>query len=401
MKYKDILKMKDTYNPNAQFPCIELLLKGLAKISFINKTAFEYGLYAHFSNYLKYICLKLYYRKLQEMNDDDIILTIYESFAVLLKKLGIATAIDFQSKQITINEKLILSDADIQLLLTGKEQLIKNHYIKKIHLSYCYIMNCFDKEEKFKTPLALYFFKLIIYTKQLEHISFKEKIKPEFPEVFYTDLGQLAFELFNKPNYLDTVVDKKTNLFLDIGCGNGNILDTILEINKKVKVYGIERQTVVATKLINKYKGYSNIEIINNDIQNITFNHKFDMINMSYMLFYLNLDEQKILFEAISKLLSSDGNLVICQYFPNIENFQMRMAISEKSWNRIDRFKFKIINDILHSEVLLNDSLVDFNHAIRFDEFESMITLSGFYIKEIHKADNNFYSFYITLSKNT
>ncbi len=113
----------------------------------------------------------------------------------------------------------------------------------------------------------------------------------------------------------------------------------------------------------------------------------------------MSIEDQKALFTKLYDILDENGSIIICQYFPSIENIQSSIAIKDKKWNKIERYKFKISNSILYSEVLLNDSLSDFNRALRFNEFEKIIEETNFRIEEIHKADNNYYSFYFTLTK--
>ena len=395
MKYEDIIKVKKNYNKNERFKIEEFVLKLLSKFYRTNKIVFEYSLYAHFVEYLKYICLKIYYKNLNVYVKDKI---IFKAYASLAENLNMTSSVDYNNKVINLKKEFILTHEEQQKIL--KDEIAKsNQMIKRMYKSYHFIVTSQKNRKLFKTATANYMYYLIIYTRELENISLQNKVDPTFDETFYTDLGEVAFKLFNKPNFQKVISKIQSNNILDIGCGNGNFIDTFLENNEKSNVVGVERQNIVCERLKEKYKNIENTQIINDDIKNVVLNTKFDVINISYMLFYLSSQEQYSLIKTISSLLAEEGKVIICQYFPDIEDIQMKIAMEDNKWNKIDRYKFKISNAILYAEVLLNDSLSHFNHASRFDEFCDIVKNANLHINEINKADNNYYSFYIILSK--
>ena len=68
---------------------------------------------------------------------------------------------------------------------------------------------------------------------------------------------------------------KKNKTILEIGPGYGNLTKNIANMNPK-KIYAIEKDEKLAVFLKNIFKGYENINIINNDIFNIIENNNFE-----------------------------------------------------------------------------------------------------------------------------
>lgn len=390
MDYKDIISKKNSYDKLEKFTILEILMKLLSKLYKLNKVIFEYALYANFVDYLKYICLKVYHenREIKEADPQ-----IFRAFASLMDNLKMTEYIDFDNKVLKLKAEFVQSGESLE------KEVKFSSYIRKLYKSYRFIIERQEETELFKTPTAKYIYYLIVYTRELEKINLGKKISPSFHESFYTDLGEVAFKLFNKPNYKKILPDLKVGNILDVGCGNGNFIDTYLEYNSSTIIYGVERQVQVCNKLNEKYQRILNVKIINEDVTQLKIQNKFDIANISYMLFYLSKEQQEDLLSSLHDLLSENGKITICQYFPNIEDIQMRIAINDRRWSKIDRYKFKISNAILYSEVLLNDGLSDFDHASRFDEFCEIINKAGLMIESIEKADNNYYSFYFVLSK--
>lgn len=394
MKYKKIISMNNCYNKHEDFSLLEFLMKGIAKFYMLNQVTFECSLYAHFIDYLRYICLKLYYTN-SDCNTKEH--AIFLSYAALVENLNMVQNIDYQNKIINLKNEYQLTRKNIKKFFNGEYK--GNRSINRIYNSYNFIVKRQNDTSLFKTATAKYIYYLIRYTRELEFVLIEKKISPIFNETFYTDLGEIAFNLFNKANFIEILPRLKVNNILDIGCGNGNFIDAFLEHNKSSNVYGVERQSKVCKKLYEKYKQVRNVKIINDDVKNVKFNIKFDLINISYMLFYLSTEEQKKMLRTLRTLLTPDGKIIVCQYFPDIEDIQMRIAIDDNNWGKIDRYKFQISNAILYAEVLLNDSLSDFNHASRFDEFKEIIGHAKLFIEDVEKADNNYYSFYFMLSQ--
>ncbi len=401
MKYEIIADMKNTYDYNEDFWLLNRILGVISQLNSVNNTAFEISLYYNIMNYLRYINIVIYYNNFvnnhASYNGNN---SIFNSYYMLLKFLDMIDYCDFDRKIIMLQNEFRLNSSDKELI--GQSNLNKhfeNDNMNKLYRSYSYFNKIIKDENKFKTPTSKYVFYLLKYTIQLEKISFISKVRPSFSELFYTDLGEIAFELFNKPNFIKAIEKKKLKYILDIGCGNGNFIDLFLANYNDITVFGVERQVKVCLILNKKYSDFKNVIIINDNINNLIFDIKFDLINISYMLFYMSIEDQKALFTKLYDILDENGSIIICQYFPSIENIQSSIAIKDKKWNKIERYKFKISNSILYSEVLLNDSLSDFNRALRFNEFEKIIEETNFRIEEIHKADNNYYSFYFTLTK--
>ncbi len=392
MKYTEIINKNDKYDKSENFALLDAIMKQTNKIYKTNKTIFEYSLFANFIDYLRFISLKIYYNNKDNKNVDP---KIFRAFAEMADYLEIVDRIDYKTNKIILKDEFIPKSG----IVTYDKNNFGGKKVAKLYKSYRYIIDKLKTKKQFKTPTSMYIYHLIRYTAELEKLTYSNKISPSFHESFYTDLGESVFKLFNKPNYARLLPELKTENILDIGCGNGNFIDTYLEHDPSSNIYGVERQDKVAEKLKKKYQNVSNVTIINEDITRVKIEQKFDIINMSYMLFYLPKEQQQQLLSSVHDLLSDDGKVTICQYFPNIEDIQMRMSKNDNKWGKIDRYIFKISNSILYSEILLNDCLTDFNHACRFDEFLEIIENAGLVIESVEKADNNYYSFYFLLTR--
>ncbi|HCC94215.1 MAG TPA: hypothetical protein DEQ26_07785 [Flavobacteriaceae bacterium] len=347
---------------------------------------FEYGLYARMKNFICIVCIKIYENEILGSEIDLSLLKenrIYHAYLDLLRNL-----------------EMLEESSEIYSRIKLKEIYVgKNRKLSSIWQDYHYVKDLLSQPELFKTPISRYIKFLIRYIIELENISLLNKTEASLSDDFYSDLGEEAFSLFNSKNYTLALKDCISQRILDVGCGNGNFIDYFIINNGFTNIVGIEKQEIVCEHIKNKYSEFPNIRIIQGDVMDIELNERFDLVNMSYMLFYLSHNEQKRLFEKLYYLLDDSGQIVFCQYFPHIESIQIEIAKQYSNWNYVDKYKFSISQNILYAEVLLNESLMVFKNAVRFPEFLLLLSETGFCIRQIYPADNNFYSFYFCLSK--
>ncbi|MFE7696869.1 class I SAM-dependent methyltransferase [Bacillus tropicus] len=407
MQYSLLMSKYQSHSPNKRYKLPEKsirinILVQLSKIVGIRDTPlFQLLLFSKVKNYIRFIVLRKMYENfdnVQGMSKGNMHHNIFHSFMDLGIQLGM---ISQKENVYTLNQEYLLAIKDRNSLVKLEE---KNYskIINKIQSDYKFIERVINTEHNtilgkiMKKLDFVYIKEVLTYLKEINEMDFFKQIAPSFSEDFYTDLGELAFNIYTKEIYAAFISQKQFKSLLDIGCGNGNFIDIHLRSDVK-QIVGVERQKKVFEKLQTKYKDKSNVVIHNEDIINLSFDCKFDMINMSYMLFYLTQDEKEELFKKLKEVLHRDGSIIICQYYPNFEVYQELIAKHNKDWNLISRFKYDICNSILQAEVVLNNMLIDFAQAEQWNLFLPLLDSCGFEVSEIAPADDTYYSYFITI----
>ena len=138
--------------------------------------------------------------------------------------------------------------------------------------------------------------------------------------------------------------------FLDIGCGNGWVVRKVNDLENCIKSVGIDG----AENMINKANSLSpNLEYIQDDLDNLNYNEKFDVIFSMEVLYYLK-DPLKTLKHIYSKMINDNGFFImgIDHYLENKPSLSwpkdldlnlQTLTISE--WvNLVNRAGFKNVN---------------------------------------------------------
>ncbi|ENH97257.1 type 12 methyltransferase [Gracilibacillus halophilus YIM-C55.5] len=407
MEYELLLDQSKSYSEDKTNNSLEnsLRIKLLVRASEIlgirDTPLFQLLLFSKVKNYIRFIVL----RKIYEMFPDVLNIkqenkheNIFNSFMELGIQLDMIT---LNTYTYSLNENYLLKEKARHNVIHYEYQN-DNQAINEILHDYHFIEDAINASSNqtlskiMKKKDYVYIKEVLKYIQEINQLDFHQQISPSFSEDFYTDLGELAFNIYTKDNYQSFISQKQYSSILDIGCGNGNYID--VHLNDGIpNIVGVERQERVFEKLKTKYKANSNIVIYNDDIMNLSFHEKFDMINMSYMLFYLTEDEKENLFMKLKHILNNEGAIIICQYYPDFEIYQELIAKHNKSWDFISRFKYDICNSILRAEVVLNNMLVDFEKAEQWDPFLNLLDNCGFEVSEISPADDNYYSYFITI----
>ncbi|MBJ8119666.1 MULTISPECIES: class I SAM-dependent methyltransferase [Bacillus] len=407
MQYSLLMSKYQSYSPNKRYKLPEKsirinILVRLSKIVGIRDTPLlQLLLFSKVKNYIRFIVLRKVYENfdnVQAMIRGNMHHNIFHSFMDLGIQLGM---ISQKENVYTLNQEYLLAVKSRNSLVEFEDENY-SEIVNKIQSDYKFIERVINEEHN--TTLGkimgkldyIYIKEVLTYLQEINELDFFKQIAPSFSEDFYTDLGELAFNIYTKENYAAFISQKQFKSILDIGCGNGNFIDVHLRSDDK-QIVGVERQKKVFEKLQTKYKDKSNVVIHNEDIINLSFDCKFDMINMSYMLFYLTQDEKEELFKKLKEILHRDGSIIICQYYPNFEVYQELIAKHNKDWNLISRFKYDICNSILQAEVVLNNMLIDFAQAEQWNLFLPLLDSCGFEVSEIAPADDTYYSYFITI----
>lgn len=404
MKYSQIIEHQEKQRKSGRYQShvIQILITFSKFLSHRHPAFYEIQLYSKVRNFLRYICLYIYWSNQASLDDPSVQLEwqIDRSYQALLAKLEM---IEKEDKLIFLKNYEIDKSEQQNFL---REQCGRNKHINKLIKDYVEVSQIVQEEQlSVKRRLLLnddrftYVKEIIKYLLELKSIKLTQKITPSFSENFYTDLGELAFDLYTKKSYLNILKQLSCQTILDIGCGNGNYLSLFSEIFPNAWIIGVERQTGICEKLEKKYSAQKNIQIVNEDITHLNLNQTLDLVNISYMLFYLDQASQVHLFRQLHQLLDENGYIIVCQYYPHFESEQEIISRYRKDWTRVNRFKYAVANDILYAEVLLNDSIHHFHQAERFVDFKALLSQEGFLIDQIVPADDTYYSYFLMIKK--
>lgn len=405
MEYKEVLREieSNNYSGNYNDFIMDVIIKVANCLNTMSCGTYEIRIFSKMKNYIRYIAIYIYIKNIEVLNgknNTNIIKNIYHSYRDLLLKIGL---IENTKDNIVFKEEFKIQSSDYNRVINCED--VSNETIKNIIQDYKEVFNILSPKEGIKLGKILedkrfrYIKEIVRYLYELRDIKFDSKIAPSFEEDFYTNLGELAFNLYTKPAYINVLKEIECKSILDIGCGNGNFIDLFCEQYSNSKIIGVERQNKVYQKLTKKYNGKNNVVILNEDVLDIILNEEIDLVNISYMLFYLSFEQKIEIFKTLSILLSKNGKIIVCQYYPKFEEKQEVISRHLGTWNLINKFKYSVANNILYAEVLLNDALRDFNQAEDFKEFEMILKETGLQIEKIYPADETYYSYFILITR--
>jgi len=110
---------------------------------------------------------------------------------------------------------------------------------------------------------------------------------------------------------------------LDVGCGDGRNIRTILE--RTDKVVGLDKDSVAVQNATKKLEQFPNIKIVNADAVSMPFdNSSFDVVTVIGLMENLDNDKVNVLKEC-ARVLSENGKVMIMAY--NEDAFEERMKI--------------------------------------------------------------------------
>jgi SAM-dependent methyltransferase len=429
------------YTPMSKIPlALESALFILTEILPKNKIRFEIEFYLKLNNALRIIALfcleknglREYMNSKDWVNLSDISdydQRILNCFADLSHRLGIFEKHnDFYRISPKYTELLSIDCAYlIQRVLADNCQLIKqridrHEYCKElidfidIYLLICFrngntvshnVLNMFKLDTRWKYLIESQAYDIQLemaeYTFELLNISLKTKTKSTREQSFYTKLGQQALEQLIKENFIELIENLKQqyqiNTILDVGCGYGNHLEIFAQMGGFRDIYGIEYQTEVCKKLEQKFHNYPEVKIFNGNIFDLVISEKVDLIFLNYVLFYFSKVDKLRLFNQLNKLLSKNGVIVLCQYYSKIESIQKNIARFHQDLSIKKQIELYFSNNVLYSEVLLNESLDVFQASEQWDEFLQLLNQTNMEVRYLTNADNFYYSLFIVIEK--
>lgn len=236
---------------------------------------------------------------------------------------------------------------------------------------------------------------------ELARLDLRGKIAFSQPETFFTEMGRRAFRQFIKSSFEKTIseLSDSTNIrrVLDVGCGHGDHIDALANMHRFEKVFGIERQKNVATTTSQRFCGQDGIEILNGDALELHLNSSVDLILLNYVTFYFSESAKDKLFAKLAGLLSSNGRIVLCQYFPRIEHLQKALCLARREFSFQKKSEMFFGNRTIYAEILLNDALATFQSVDRWEELLSRLKSHGLKVTHLTNADPFYYSLFVVI----
>ena len=239
---------------------------------------------------------------------------------------------------------------------------------------------------------------------ELRKLKLGTKIKSIFDGSYYTGSGESAFRNFTRPKFvkiLETVAGNKTDFnALDIGCGYGDYIEALLEVNKNASVTGIELQPEVAKSTQQRFSKVEKVTILPSNVFEHHTERKYNIVLLNYVLFYFSTSDKHQLFSKINAMLADDGVVLVCQYFPLIEPLKHSLAKREGNYGLANQIEQYYSNKILYANTLWNDAVDTFVQSEQWGEFRQIAGECGFKVEALTYADKFYYSLFILLKKN-
>jgi 2-polyprenyl-3-methyl-5-hydroxy-6-metoxy-1,4-benzoquinol methylase len=113
---------------------------------------------------------------------------------------------------------------------------------------------------------------------------------------------------YRRYEYALTVI-KSNELCGDFACGTG--YGSVMLAKKAQKVVGADINNEVITAIKERYKKVNNVEFINDDLLNISFNNEFDNVISFETIEHFPEDKILSLLQNFNKSLKSKGKLII------------------------------------------------------------------------------------------
>ncbi|RPH34246.1 MAG: class I SAM-dependent methyltransferase [Bacteroidales bacterium] len=385
---------KNYLNNSRSFETLIGLLSGIIPFTLAGR---KLSFYNMFLDFLRAICLKVISNNQNHWQE---LMVTGSDFAQLLLQLDMATVIDnkavlhpkYAAKQ--QYRPLRKQQRHYQFII----QLISyyNHNDARIPISNGWKRMILDKKLDYEIRLC----ETLI---NLEKFEVGKKIKSPFKDSYYTGSGENAFNSYTKLIFLNyaNLINETTGLknILDIGCGYGNSIDTLIGNHPSVSTTGIELNQEVASATKQKFKDIARVAIVNKSIFDYQPDKKFDLILLNYVLFYFSHDEKVILFKHLDRLLSEDGRILVCQYYSGIENMKVSLSSIHGDTNFSKKIEIYYANKISYANTLWNNTVDAFKEAERFDLFQNILNTTGFCMYRIFPADKFYYSFFIEITR--
>ncbi|MFE6451474.1 MULTISPECIES: cyclopropane-fatty-acyl-phospholipid synthase family protein [Nocardiopsis] len=248
-------------------------------------------------------------------------------------------------------------------------------------------------------PDVRYLIVLSRYILELEGMRFDAQVAPSFSEKFYSDLGALAYELYTKRSFERLCRRLSPASVLDIGCGDGLHMSSVLSTLPTARMVGLEPQVKVADATRERLSGHPNTRVESVRFTDHDTTDRFDMVLSSFMIFYMPEEERVPFFRRVREVLSPTGTYVIGQYFPDFEDVQEVLVRSTSPVPGIQLYLSGVGNSLVKAEALLNRVLSDFRSVAYWSTLQDQLSEAGLAVEEIVPADSMYYSYFLLVRR--
>lgn len=284
--------------------------------------------------------------------------------------------------------------------------LIQINNGRKISSEICELFGVTDEWiSKIKETGLNYLVLLAEYLYEIRLMNMKSKFNFSKSEEFFTLLGKISFEQFTKMQFQFLInelnrAEMPIKSVMDVGCGYGNYIDALCQIDSIDSIIGIERQNSIYVSSLLKYASNPVVQIFNEDARFFDIRTKVDLVMFNYMLFYLPYDDKVKLFKNICNYLTPNGYILVTQYYPNVHDIQKSLAHLKNDFDIETQIGMQLGNIMQHGELLLNESLLEFNQVETWETFLKLCDEVGLKITYLEKAERYYYSYFVVLQKN-
>ncbi|BBO86185.1 SAM-dependent methyltransferase [Desulfosarcina ovata subsp. sediminis] len=156
---------------------------------------------------------------------------------------------------------------------------------------------------------------------------------------------------------------------LDLGCGPGNNIKTILEQNASCNFIGVDLSEQFIKIAGNKYPQFA---FIQEDIRKIDLKAKYDVVLASFCIVHLSNKETEELLTKISDLLKDDGYLYLSYMNGERQGFETTSFSNEEIFFNYyqDQYIIEILKlNNLRAVEISKEEYVEANGSITSDTF--------------------------------
>lgn len=158
------------------------------------------------------------------------------------------------------------------------------------------------------------------YWLDCETVTFRGDFEAMYQDVEDPWGCEAGKDSLNNQIFVSIIFDgnKRFDRILDIGCGQGGLLNAIKTRNGGGYVLGLDVSQTAIQKARRRYPALNLIcmNILEDELQE----GDFDLVVLSEILWYV-LDDLSLLFAKVSNMMRAGGTLAIHQYFPTDQRF--------------------------------------------------------------------------------
>lgn len=194
------------------------------------------------------------------------------------------------------------------------------------------------------------------------------------------------------PLYVDTIrmltshiEGREGGVFLDIGCGTGNVISAILERYRKVRIFGVDSSAGMVQTCSERFADDERVSVFHGDVLSLPFpDDSFDCATSHLVLHHVKPEERVACGKEISRVLKPGGLLVyadmFCDVSGEIDNPERCRDIINKIVNTalycLDHGAFQMM--LLMLETLPADIKQEGEYLSTVEDWFQALSIAGF-----------------------